>query len=134
MSQFYREKRDLFERYMKKYPDGLAQWDTPEAGMFFWFVPPCDNCLVERNSESVHYFRFKLLLKEPGLEGEEEDSESLIRRKALEKGVLALPDTIFLPDDGKTPYVRAAFSLMDEADIEEAIKRLRAVVLETRGA
>ena len=75
-----------------------------------------------------------MLLKEPGLEGEEEDSESLIRGKALEKGVLALPGTVFLPDGGKTPYVRAAFSLLDEADVEEAIKRLRAVVLETRGA
>ena len=134
MSQFYKQKRDVFERYMKEHLDGLAQWDTPEAGMFFWFVPLRDNCLIERSSESVHHSRFKLLLKEPGLEGEEEDSESLIRGKALEKGVLALPGTVFLPDGGKTPYVRAAFSLLDEADVEEAIKRLRAVVLETRGA
>ena len=43
VSQFYKQKRDVFERYMKKYLDGLAQWDTPEAGMFFWFVPLCDN-------------------------------------------------------------------------------------------
>ncbi len=113
VSQFYKEKRDVFERYMKRYLDGLAQWDAPEAGMFFWF---------------------KLLLKEPGAGGEEEDSEQLIRGKALEKGVLALPGTVFLPDGGKTPYVRASFSLLDEADVEEAIKRLRAVVLEARGA
>ncbi|EJF64889.1 PLP-dependent transferase [Dichomitus squalens LYAD-421 SS1] len=113
VSQFYKEKRDVFERYMKKHLDGLAQWNTPEAGMFFWF---------------------KLLLKEPSTEGEEEDSEALIRGRALEKGVLALPGTVFLPDGGKTPYVRAAFSLLDEADVEEAIKRLRAVVLEARGA
>ena len=119
---------------MKKHLDGLAQWDTPEAGMFFWFVPQRDNRLIQGISDSCHRFRFKLLLKEPGLEGEEEDSESLIRGKALEKGVLALPGTVFLPDGGKTPYVRAAFSLLDEADVEEAIKRLRAVVLETRGA
>ena len=65
---------------------------------------------------------------------EEEDSSNLIRTKALEKGVIALPGTSFLPDGGKTPYVRAAFSLLDEADTEEAIKRLRAVVLEARGA
>ncbi|KAI0326947.1 PLP-dependent transferase [Cubamyces sp. BRFM 1775] len=114
VSQFYKGKRDVFERLMKKHLDGLAQWDTPEAGMFFWF---------------------KLLLKSPGAEGaEEEDSESLIRTKALEKGVLALPGTVFLPDGGKTAYVRAAFSLLDEADVEEAIKRLREVVLEARGA
>ena len=36
VSEFYRGKRDVFERLMKKHLDGLAQWDTPEAGMFFW--------------------------------------------------------------------------------------------------
>ncbi|KAJ2966423.1 hypothetical protein NUW54_g13811 [Trametes sanguinea] len=92
VSQFYKGKRDVFERFMRKYLDGLAEWDTPEAGMF------------------------KLLLKKPGAEGSgEEDSESLIRTKALEKGVLALPGTVFLPDGGKTAYVRAAFSLLDES-------------------
>ncbi|TFK92697.1 PLP-dependent transferase [Polyporus arcularius HHB13444] len=111
VSQFYREKRDVFEKYMKKYLDGLAEWDRPEAGMFFWF---------------------KLLL--PAVDGKEQDSESIIRTKALEKGVLALPGTVFLPGGGKTPYVRAAFSLLDEAEVEEAIKRLAAVVLEAKGA
>ena len=64
----------------------------------------------------------------------EADSESTIRNKAVEKGVLALPGTVFLPDGGKTAYVRASFSLLDECDVEEAIKRLREVVLEARGA
>lgn len=77
--------------------------------------------------------RFKLLLNAPGNESaEEQDSESLIRTKALEKGVLALPGTVFLPNGEKTAYVRAAFSLLDEADVEEAIKRLREAVLEAR--
>ncbi len=48
--------------------------------------------------------------------------------------MLALPGTVFLPNGGQTPYVRAAFSLLDETDVEEAIQRLRAVVLEERGA
>lgn len=39
VSQFYKEKRDVFEGYMKKYLDGLTQWDAPEAGMFIWSVP-----------------------------------------------------------------------------------------------
>ena len=38
VSQFYKGKRDVFEGHMKKHLDGLAQWDTPEAGMFFWWV------------------------------------------------------------------------------------------------
>ncbi|KAI0775147.1 PLP-dependent transferase [Trametes elegans] len=112
VSQFYKEKRDVFERLMNKHLNGLAQWDTPQAGMFYWF---------------------KLQLSPPGQEGAEEDSESLIRTKALEKGVLALPGTVFLPDGGKTAYVRAAFSLLDEPDVEKAIVRLREAVLESRG-
>ena len=38
VSHFYREKRDVFEKYMKKHLEGLAEWDRPEAGMFFWWV------------------------------------------------------------------------------------------------
>ena len=38
VAQFYHAKRDVFERLMHKYLDGLAEWNTPEAGMFFWFV------------------------------------------------------------------------------------------------
>ncbi|KAI0749623.1 PLP-dependent transferase [Daedaleopsis nitida] len=130
VSQFYRGKRDVFEKYMKQYLDGLAVWDAPEAGMFFWWVTP-RLPLVEFSSQVM--YRFKLLL--PSADGEgEQDSESLIRTRAVEKGVLALPGTVFLPNGGKTPYVRASFSLLDEADVEEAIKRLRAVVLEAKGA
>lgn len=36
VSEFYREKRDVFENAMKQHLDGLAEWFTPEAGMFFW--------------------------------------------------------------------------------------------------
>ncbi|KAF9787377.1 hypothetical protein BJ322DRAFT_1107435 [Thelephora terrestris] len=33
----YRQKRDAFERALRTRLDGLAEWDTPEAGMFVWF-------------------------------------------------------------------------------------------------
>lgn len=36
MSRFYREKRDVFEHAMRRHLSGLAEWSTPEAGMFFW--------------------------------------------------------------------------------------------------
>lgn len=39
VSAFYREKRDVFESAMRKHLTGLAEWDTPEAGMFFWCAP-----------------------------------------------------------------------------------------------
>ena len=123
---------------MRQLLDGLAQWDTPEAGMFFWCAVLPSPPLQRRVwcSQSAARIRFKLLLTAPGAEGgsEEEDSEDVIRTKALEKGVLALPGKVFLPDGGKTAYVRAAFSLLEEPEVEEAMKRLRAVVLEARGS
>lgn len=75
--------------------------------------------------------RFKLLLSEQDGAG---DSESIIRTKALERGVLALPGTAFLPNGRKTAYVRAAFSLTGEEEVNEAIRRLREVILEDRVA
>ncbi|KAI0925700.1 hypothetical protein AcV5_008368 [Taiwanofungus camphoratus] len=114
VSRFYREKRDVFDQALKQHLGGLAEWTAPEAGMFFWF---------------------KLLLGSPnGAESGEGDSESLIRTKAYERGVLALPGTVFLPNGGKTAYVRASFSLLTEGDVEKAVKRLREVILEVRQA
>ena len=57
----------------------------------------------------------------------------MIRTKALENGVLALPGTIFLPSGRKTTYVRASFSLLPEDQVEEALRRLREVILQARG-
>lgn len=76
--------------------------------------------------------RFQLNL--PAKEGEELDSEALIRTKALDAGVLALPGNAFLPGKGrKTGYVRASFSLLGEEQVEEACHRLGRVVREARG-
>ena len=75
------------------------------------------------------FFRFKLLIES---EAGESDSESVIRQNAVERGVLALPGTVFLPNGRKTPYVRASFSLLPPEDVEEALKRLRGAILEVR--
>ncbi|KAK7027257.1 hypothetical protein VNI00_015346 [Paramarasmius palmivorus] len=105
VSAFYGAKRDVFEQAMEKHLKGLCEWVRPEAGMFFWF---------------------KLLIPN-------EDSESAIRTKAFENGVLALPGTVFLPRGGKTAYVRASFSLISPEEVEEAVKRLAKTVREVRG-
>jgi len=106
VSKFYKTKRDVFERAMQRHLTGLAEWVPPEAGMFYWF---------------------KLLL--PPSEGAPEgDSDDLIRRKAVEAGVLALPGTSFFVSGKRTPYVRAAFSLLPEKDVDEALKRLAEIV------
>lgn len=78
------------------------------------------------------YTRFKLLLSEdPNIEG---DSASVIRVKAVERGVLALPGTVFLPDGRTTAYVRASFSLIGEEEVEEAVKRIKHVILDAQAA
>ncbi|KIJ51492.1 hypothetical protein M422DRAFT_224146 [Sphaerobolus stellatus SS14] len=112
VSEIYLARRDAFETAMKKHLTGLAEWVAPEAGMFFWF---------------------KLLI--PSSEGAPEgDSEELIRTKALENGVLALPGTAFIPNDRKTAYVRASFSLLEEKDVNEALRRLAEVVKQAQSA
>jgi tryptophan aminotransferase len=58
------------------------------------------------------------------------DSERIIRTNAFEKGVLALPGTVFLPNGRKTGYVRAAFSLAPPEDVEEALRRLRDAIVD----
>lgn len=110
VSNFYKQKRDVFEAAMRRQLEGLAEWTTPEAGMFFWF---------------------KLLLSEdPNVEA---DTSDLIATKALEGGVLALPGTVFIPNGAKTAHVRAAFSLLEEQEVNEALRRLRLVILKERG-
>ncbi|KAF9077925.1 pyridoxal phosphate-dependent transferase [Rhodocollybia butyracea] len=127
VSNFYKEKRDIFERALQKWLGGgipeqsegetdegkLAEWNTPQAGMFFWF---------------------KLLVEDPSTAAadQEGDSRALIETHAYANGVLALPGTVFLPNGSKTAYVRASFSLLSEDQVVEAIKRLRKTVLEVR--
>ncbi|THV04496.1 PLP-dependent transferase [Dendrothele bispora CBS 962.96] len=101
VSQFYREKRDVFQKAMKKHMSGLAEWVQPEAGMFFWFKL-CGN---EENANDT-------------------DSKALIEGPAFTNGVLALPGTVFLPNGRKSPYVRASFSVPSEEEVEEALRRL----------
>ncbi|KAJ2917353.1 hypothetical protein MD484_g3074, partial [Candolleomyces efflorescens] len=109
VADFYRQKRDIFENAMKKHLKGLAEWDTPEAGMFFWF---------------------KLVLSDDNLE--EGDSRAVIETTAFNRGVLALPGTAFLPNGRKTAYVRAAFSLTPEEDVDIAVGRLREAILDAK--
>lgn len=106
VSEFYRRKRDVFARGLEKHLTGLAEWTTPEAGMFFWI---------------------KLHLPSTPV-APEGDSERVIKEKALEAGVLALPGKSFFVLGRATPYVRAAFSLLDENDVDEGLRRLAEVV------
>ncbi|KAI9574053.1 TdiD protein [Boletus coccyginus] len=109
VAEFYRGKRDTFEKALETHLGDLGEWRTPEAGMFFWF---------------------KLLINpNPNEEG---DSNELIQTKAYENGMLALPGTVFFPSGRKTAYVRAAFSLSTAEQVNEALRRLREVLIRER--
>lgn len=104
VATFYKLRRDNFEAQAQAIlrPRGgkaVAEWVTPQAGMFFWL---------------------RLL----GIE----DSFKLITEKAKDAGVLAVPGVAFIPDGSATPYVRASFSIIEGDDVGEALRRLRAVV------
>jgi tryptophan aminotransferase len=78
-------------------------------------------------TDILSHERFKLLLPEgPNAN----DSEAIIRTHAFERGVLALPGAVFIPGGHKTSYVRAAFSLLEPDQVEEACKRLAATLRE----
>ncbi|KAF7312725.1 PLP-dependent transferase [Mycena indigotica] len=104
VASLYKAKRDVFEEALQRHlgKDGLAEWSTPQAGLFFWFR------LIAADGDG--------------------DSAALVRTKAFERGVLALPGTVFLPDGRKTGYVRAAFSLLGPEEVDEAMKRLAQAV------
>ncbi|KAH9957151.1 pyridoxal phosphate-dependent transferase [Russula dissimulans] len=108
VAEFYRAKRDAFDAAMRRHLYDIAEWNTPEAGMFFW-----------------HDF---LSISE-----DDGDSARIIQTKAFEGGVLALPGTVFIPNGARTTYVRASFSLLEEEQVNEALRRLRVVILRERG-
>ena len=74
--------------------------------------------------------RFKLVA---GPEGEAEgDSDQVIRTTALERGVLALPGTVFYASKRRSAYVRASFSILNEEDVDEGLRRLRSAILDSK--
>ncbi|KCV68464.1 hypothetical protein H696_04758 [Fonticula alba] len=123
VADFYRSRRDVFCEAADRHLKGLAEWHSPDAGMFVWF---------------------RLL-------GEIQDSAPLIRTKAAEKRVLLVPGESFMPEcgdggivssfplgaqedgsqsTGTSPYVRASFSTADAEQIDQALQRLAAVIRE----
>ncbi|KAF7326032.1 PLP-dependent transferase [Mycena kentingensis (nom. inval.)] len=112
VAALYTSKRDIFEAAMQRHlgAEALAEWTKPESGLFFWF---------------------KLLVPGDDADG---DSAALVRTRAFERGVLALPGTVFLPDGRKTGYVRAAFSLLEPEQVDEALGRLAQAVRDARAA
>ena len=53
---FYRARKETFERHMREYLEGLAEWTSPDTGMFFWYV----SCIQFLKNRHVDYLLFLL--------------------------------------------------------------------------
>nr|CAB3219594.1 kynurenine/alpha-aminoadipate aminotransferase, mitochondrial-like [Phallusia mammillata] len=101
---FYKQQRDICIQYADKWLKGLAEWNEPEGGMFLWM---------------------KLI----GIE----DTTKLIQEKAMEKKVLLLPGSVFNVEEGKaSSYCRVSFSFASDEKMDEAFRRLAALLEEER--
>lgn len=103
LRRFYRQRRDGFELALQKHFGDLAEWNSPQGGLFFW-----------------------LTLKQPM------DTRTLLKA-ALEQNVAFMPGEPFFADpDANLGYLRLNFSHIDPARLDEGLKRLAAVVRQAR--
>ena len=92
---FYRHKRDLFAAALTRHFGGLASWETPAGGLFFW-----------------------IRLHQPI------DTRALLPL-AIEAGVAFMPGEAFYPDDAAaTGTLRLNFSHAGDADIDRGLATL----------
>ncbi len=94
----YRRKCDRLLAALKRRMPAGARWTRPQGGFFSWLTLPDGT-----------------------------DSSELARR-AVERGVGIVPGVLFFPDGRGTDTVRLSFSLVDEAQIDDGIERLGALV------
>lgn len=110
VAKYYSNKLEVVNAAAQKHLTGLAEWNKPVAGMFLWFKLNIASSDDEKDA----------------------DSSYLISVHAVQKGVLAVPGFAFLPNSGKSAYVRASFSLIDAELADEGFARLASVVREAR--
>lgn len=105
LRDFYRLRRDAFEVALQEHFSDLADWNSPQGGLFFW-----------------------LTLKTPL------DTRSLLK-PALAQDVAFMPGEPFFADPDANPgYLRLNFSHIDPQRLGEGLKRLAAVVRQAQVA
>ncbi|WP_341646035.1 aminotransferase-like domain-containing protein [Thauera sp. SDU_THAU2] len=91
----YRKKRDLFDATLRRHFNGLADWQLPLGGLFFW-----------------------LRLRRPV------DTRTLLA-EAISRGVIFMPGENFHADGGEgIGTLRLNFSLASEEEMEAGLARL----------
>lgn len=63
VSNFYKRQRNLFQYYAERYLSGLATWNLPTAGMFFWIKL---NCCTDSSDLVLTHAKDNLVLLVPG--------------------------------------------------------------------
>ncbi|XP_054845972.1 kynurenine/alpha-aminoadipate aminotransferase, mitochondrial-like [Eublepharis macularius] len=102
VAMLYRKQRDALLAAADKWLKGLAEWYTPNAGLFLW-------------------------IKIKGIS----DTYEMITKKALERGVSLLPGNGFMIDSSKpSPYVRASFSFASPDQMDQGFQRLAELIRE----
>ncbi|MBX8541018.1 PLP-dependent aminotransferase family protein [Pseudomonas cichorii] len=99
LRDFYRQRRNAFEAALQEHFADLADWNSPQGGLFFW-----------------------LTLKQKF------DTRTLLDT-ALSQDVTFMPGEPFFADpDANHGYLRLNFSHIDPARLDEGLKRLAAVI------
>lgn len=99
LRDFYRQRRDAFELALREHFADLADWNSPQGGLFFW-----------------------LTLKQPI------DTRTLLD-EALARDVAFMPGEPFFADPHANPgYLRLNFSHIDPARLDEGLHRLADVI------
>jgi len=92
LTDLYREKRDHFEAVLNQHFKGLAGWDQPLGGLFFWL-------------------RLKSVI-----------DTNVLLEKTLQKRVAVMPGTpFFATDTDAYPALRLNFSHASEAQVEHGL-------------
>jgi DNA-binding transcriptional MocR family regulator len=94
LASFYRKRRDGFDAALHRHLDGLAEWETPAGGLFFW-----------------------LRLTRPV------DTRALLAA-AIDRGVAFMPGEEFFPDRPQLGTMRLNFSHADADATERGLRTL----------
>jgi len=94
----YRRKCERMLAALEHWMPDGAHWTRPEGGFFSWLTLPDDAHSVD------------------------------VARRAGERGVGIVPGTLFFPDGRGTDTVRLSFSMISEAQIDEGIERVAALL------
>ncbi|RAU40757.1 MULTISPECIES: PLP-dependent aminotransferase family protein [unclassified Pseudomonas] len=102
---FYRTRRDQFEAALQRHFSDLAQWNSPQGGLFFWL----------KLNQTL-------------------DTRTVLNA-ALAQNVAFMPGEPFFTDPDANPgYLRLNFSHIDPQRLDEGLKRLAGVIKQAQAA